>query len=245
MEPRFAHGIVINLDRSPSRMEHFNKNTAPLFERITRISAVDRNDLSDSEIQDFEEQAHGIRELHPALRIPKRVRKNYWAGSLAVWLSHQKALEMGVLLGGSFMVLEDDATPRLPLLAATPKPPEDRVAVWGGALKGGSYGSHYRAYDKWSSTGGDNLWKDIEQSPAGVRNRYQATTYELPEALAPAWLSTIKGHPIAYDDSWNFAMLAVPTVAPRIEVFHQKLALGSDRSSAVATNSRRYQYLDK
>ena len=229
--PRFGTGLVINLDRSPHRYDSFMRHTAEHFEQIIRVPAVDRNDLDLTDVHAFRDAARATAERYPQLNMAPRTTDSFWAGAAAVYQSHILAVRRGQALGTGFIVLEDDARLRADLLAATDDPPADAVAVWGGALNGGSYMTHHRRYAKWRAKPGANPWQHLDGA-AAIRGRCQATAYHLPVQHVATWLDSIESNPQSYDVAWWAAMLAVPTYALRIEVAYQDLLLGSDRSAA-------------
>lgn len=232
----FDLGVVINLDRSPARMENFLQANENHFHEIIRVSAVDKNDLDLSDVHAFRDAALETAGRYPELKMTPRKRDDYWAGSCAVYQSHLAAIDTGVMLGDRFMVLEDDAAIRADLLESTEEPILPGVQVWGGALRGGSYTDHHRRYAAWQDAGllevpEDNPWTPLDRANR-IRDRYQATAYQMTAEEGARWAAIVRANPQAYDSAWWTAMLEIQTWVPRIEVIPQQLDLGSDRSSA-------------
>lgn len=91
--------LVINMDKSPDRMEHFyrvNKGALP-EDKVERVSAVSGRDLP------------GFGE--PPWFMPRTGdRAGYWAGAAGCTLSHRKAVETAKSKGWkNVLILEDDA----------------------------------------------------------------------------------------------------------------------------------------
>lgn len=228
---------VINMDRSTERWSAFRRVTAPYLGAVTRVSAVDGYAAPTSEVRTFAARARHVSDSAPELRITPRTTLNYWRGSMGCYLSHLTAIDLALRDGHPrFLVLEDDARLRPELAAVTAAPAEVGVHIWGGALLGGSYTTHARRAAKAPSS---NVWRRIEPTPAKVRNRYQTTAIEFDRASAVDWAVEVAVHPQAYDSSWWFGMLAVPTFVPQVEVIYQELTLESTRSPSATAARRR------
>lgn len=229
---------VINLDRKTDRWERMQREVGPYVGSMERLSAVDATHLLGAAVEEFKRTSDRVSEANPGLRVMERKSHGYWRGSLAIYLSHIEAIEAG-LAGGheTFLILEDDCSVRADLLRHTLPPPQvqDAVYVWGGALVGGSYTTHARR----ARALGPNLWQQIPQTPEGVRNRYLTHAIQMDRGVAKTWLAAVRASPQAYDISWWFGMLAVPTYVPTTEVLYQELSLGSDRSAVVDANRKR------
>lgn len=239
--PLLPPAFVINLDRSPGRLEHV-RQSADVFEAMHRVSAVDKNDITDDEVREFREQAKETASRWPELHAQERVSMSYWRGSLAVFRSHIRAIETACLMYDRFVIVEDDATVRRDLLEASPAPEHARgVRVWGGAIPNGSYMTQRRRYHAWQQEPpAPNEWSCIPPEPKKVRNRFLATAYEMDSRTASEWLRIMRENPQAYDWAWWVCMLKIPTWVPDIEVIYQKLELGSDRSPQSDRSHRRH-----
>lgn len=216
--------IVINLDRSPERwaqMEHIWK---PLVGELIRFPAVDGRAEPERVITEFTLDA-----MVTEGQGVDRVSDAYWRRTYGCYQSHLNAIQHAIGEGFErFVILEDDARPRFDI-TPTGGDSAEGVRIWGGALKGGSYTTHHRAYADMLDTARANEWNRIA-TKKNAWYRYQSTAVEYPDADAAwDWWQAIFNNPQSYDISWWHAMLKVPTFVPDVEVIYQDLELGSAR----------------
>lgn len=235
---RTLPAYVINMDRSAHRWQPLEDAMAGRVQSLTRVPGVDGWQVPDDTIRDFAHRANVVSRGAPALKITPRKSLNYWRGSYGCYTSHLNAIRQALADGHErFLILEDDARLREPLARVTAAPPPAMgINVWGGALLGGSYTTHAR---RAMNEPVRNDWSRIEPLPHKVRNRYQTTAMEMDSWSAMEWLAIIEAHPQAYDSSWWFAMMTVPTYVPQTEVIYQDLEIGSERSAASGAARRR------
>ena len=215
--------IVINLDRAPERWAQMERIWSPRVGELIRFPAVDGRAEPDRVISEFMLDA-----MVTEGQGVDRVSDAYWRRTYGCYQSHLNALQHATGEGFErFVILEDDARPRFDITPADDH--ADGVRIWGGALKGGSYTAHHRAYASMDTLGTPNTWKRIT-TKKDAWYRYQSTAVEYPDAeVAWDWWRNIFKNPQSYDIAWWHAMLKVPTYAPAVEVIYQDLELGSAR----------------
>lgn len=217
--------IVINLDRAPERWGLMKRIWSPLVGELIRFPAVDGRAEPDHVIAGFTLDA-----MVTEGQGVDRVSDAYWRRTYGCYQSHLNAIQYAAASGyEQFVILEDDARPRFDITPEEDADSIDGVRIWGGALKGGSYTTHHRAYASMDTLGTPNTWKRIA-TKKDAWYRYQSTAVEYPDSeVAWDWWRAIFNSPQSYDISWWHAMLKVPTYVPAVEVIYQDLELGSAR----------------
>lgn len=231
---RNVTAFYINVDRAVQRRENIERHVDPLVSQLIRVPAVNKMDLSEEEVDLF---TSGCRSTETTFSLMGFEVKNQWSsrdwyrGTLAVLFSHLKAIETAVdhcvdNAEESFLILEDDAVPRVDLLTATPEPHDADVVMWGGCKMNGAYAPDHRAYRDWTE---GNPWRMLPTTFAGVKGRHLAHAYEMKVDVARQFVSVVRANPHAFDWAWWFGLMNLRVAVPQIETFYQDLEGGSYR----------------
>lgn len=150
-------------------MEHIWK---PLVGELIRFPAVDGRAEPEHVITEFTLDA-----MVTEGQGVDRVSEAYWRRTYGCYQSHLNAIQYAIGEGYErFVILEDDARPRFDI-TPTEGDSAEGVRIWGGALKGGSYTTHHRAYADMLDTARANEWNRIA-TKKNAWYRYQSTAVE-------------------------------------------------------------------
>jgi GR25 family glycosyltransferase involved in LPS biosynthesis len=211
--------FFINVETATARYDQFMTVTAPLFGEVNQVAVEETlddgnayawRDMTKRTVEDNDQDLFGIETSFTAsnkhLGTNPKTRLLY-ARTMSVYHSHRLALARGLRSGHErFMILEDDAVPRVKALEWCKQPPLDSTFnIWGGALKMGAHKTDNRAFQR----AGRIQWQPIQQDPSFIRRLYCATAYELTANAADIMLEDTARHPIQFDVCWWYSMLGL------------------------------------
>jgi len=211
--------LWMNLDKSIERADQFRSLTKPLFGESHRISAIDgRNSSDDTRAyvwrdmvrRTHENDANGMFEhirnfsaTDEKLDHNRALRQKY-SCTYALYETALLTLKTARGLGYQrFMVMEDDAVPRINALSETDEPSsEHQFNVWGGMIRMGAQ----KTDDARFLTGARLKWHTIHDP----RMMFCATAYEVTSYAASWLLRDFIMRPTAVDVSWWYTMINIP-----------------------------------
>lgn len=233
---RTLPAYVINLDGSTDRWANIEQRVKPLVASVTRVPGVDGRRADPVAVDAFKTASYETMRREPKAGLQPKQTEPYWRRTYGAYMSHTRAIISAADRHDRFLILEDDAFPRLDLLARTEAPPRDQgLNVWGGALLGGSYARHWRA-----DLPDVNRWSQLPLELEGTRDRWQATALEMSSKTAVEYLRIIERHPQTYDASWWWAFAEIPTRVPQVEVIPQDLLTPSELNPSATLSRQRF-----
>jgi hypothetical protein len=222
---------VINLDRSlEDRWPLAQRDIGPITERLRRVPAVDGQELPYEDVKAFHDSMRSAvlaDRMNPptewttghfpytgcATERAFQIHQGTWRGKYGCYLSHIKAVEQALDDGcDRFVIVEDDAVPRVDLLraAASGRPDADGIFVWGGALVMADLNADAVAY--WKKMPWEHIdWSAVPQTPAGIRRVFTMLAYELTRESGKRYLDILRENVLVSDCAWWQAMLEIPT----------------------------------
>lgn len=219
---------VINLDRSVDRWDLAARDITPITERLVRVPAVDGQKIPFDEVKMFHDSMRSA--VLADRELPKdqwttghfpytgcatdrafEIHQSTWRGKYGCYLSHMKAVEMALADGHEhFVIVEDDAVPRVDLLMSAPQIRADNIMVWGGALVMADLNADAVSYWKkmpWTEID----WSPVPQTPAGIRRVFTMLAYQLSRKSGQMYLDILRENVLVSDCGWWQAMLKIPT----------------------------------
>lgn len=211
--------LWINLERSPTRADQFERMTAPLFAAAYRVNAYDGVKHYDPDTAAFQWRDamvnttqnlddRGIWSTVTNFQAGDKYLKSQpgaralYACTMAVFYSHLAAIKLGYDTGWErFMVLEDDAVPRTVALNRVRDVPDGHVNVWGGGIPMAGHKSDNTVFN----SGKGLEWQTL---PSGKKldKLYCATAYEITREAAECFLTDVAVRPLPFDIAWWYVM---------------------------------------
>lgn len=203
--------LVINVPESVSRWQQFMTLTRSSLGEVYQFPAspiIDQR-AEAFEWRDLVRESQAANEKYSNVKVflaqdktlEREAKQHEYAATYSLYRSTISALKYGLECGWSrFMIMEDDAVPRIDVLTSlTSPPPSSELIVWGGAIPMGAHNTDGKRYLE----GRQSAYKIIKKPAI---NRYIATAYEVTRSAAEAHLYHLTTAPHAVDCAWWYTM---------------------------------------
>lgn len=205
--------FYINVDGHRDREAAFIQRNNPLFKELIRVPAIPLGNVLE-EANDFSARVRWSREnadhlghfakfqsiytIQEFKSETKRARE--YAATRSLAFSTLKAIMTAREMGYErFMLMDDDAAPRLQVLENVKSAPQDAdIRVWGGAYSSGGL----RRDNERFLAGEKERWINVNKS---TRTRFFSHAYEMNVAGAEAMEYALRNHFNAVDLCWWYA----------------------------------------